>query len=186
MAEELRHHQEAILTANGLDLADARKNGMSDTLQDRLSLSPERIESMAAALEEIVKLPDPVGEMNDIRLRPNGLRVGMMRIPLGVIAIIYESRPNVTADAAGLCLKSGNAVILRGGSEAFRSNQAIVEALHRGIARRGGDPAVLAFVPTTDRTPWRNCSSSILSSTWSFRAAAKGLSASSSPTAASR
>lgn len=151
MAEEIRHHQEAILTANGRDVEDGRKSGMSDALLDRLSLTPERIQSMAAALEEIVKLPDPVGEMNDIRLRPNGLRVGMMRIPLGVIAIIYESRPNVTADAAGLCLKSGNAVILRGGSEAFRSNQAVVDALHQGIVRRGGDPAVLAFVPTTDR-----------------------------------
>ena len=151
MAEALLHHREAILTANDRDLSDGRKNGLSETLLDRLSLSPERIESMAEALEEIAKLPDPVGEMNDIRLRPNGLRVGMMRIPLGVIAIIYESRPNVTADAAGLCLKSGNAVILRGGSEAFRSNQVIVEALHRGITRQGGDPAVLAFVPTTDR-----------------------------------
>ena len=151
MAEELLHRQRDILDANILDIAEGEKNGLSDSMLDRLSLNPERVGSMAAALEEIATLPDPVGEMSDVRHRPNGLQVGRMRIPLGVIAIIYESRPNVTADVAGLCLKSGNAVILRGGSDAFRSNQSIVTALQAGIVRRRGDPTVLAFVPTTDR-----------------------------------
>ena len=104
---------------------------------DRLTLSPAGIEAMAAGLEQIAALPDPVGEISDLRSRPSGIQVGHMRVPLGVIGIVYESRPNVTADAAGLCLKAGNATILRGGSEALASNQAIAACVHEGLAAAG-------------------------------------------------
>jgi glutamate-5-semialdehyde dehydrogenase len=118
---------------------------------DRLLLTSERILGMANAIKEVVHLEDPVGKMDEHRIRPSGLQVAMMRIPLGVIAIIYEARPNVTSDAATLCLKSGNAVILRGGSEAFNSNVAVVNALHKGMEKVGVDKSALTFVPTTDR-----------------------------------
>jgi glutamate-5-semialdehyde dehydrogenase len=151
MAEQLLKQKESILKANAVDIESAKENKLSSAMLDRLLLTPERISGMAKALEEIVQLQDPVGEISDERIRPNGLKVEMMRIPLGVIAIIYEARPNVTSDAAGLCLKSGNAVILRGGSEAFNSNKAIVKALQDGLESCGVDAATITFVPTTDR-----------------------------------
>jgi len=115
-------------------------------------LNEQRISGMAGALLDVASFHDPVGEMSDIRTRPNGIQVGMRRIPLGVICIIYESRPNVTSDAAGLCLKAGNAVLLRGGSEAFHSNKAIVESLHKALKATGVPPEAISFVPTTDRS----------------------------------
>ena len=151
MAEELVECENIILTENAKDIQNGKEKGLSPAMLDRLLLTHERILSMANALKEVVQLPDPVGKMDDHRIRPNGLQVAMMRIPLGVIAIIYEARPNVTSDAAGLCLKSGNAVILRGGSEAFNSNVAIVKALHKGMKKVGVDEAAVTFVPTTDR-----------------------------------
>lgn len=151
MAEALREDEEKILQASAVDIQSANEKGLSSAMLDRLLLTKERINSMAEALEEIVRLADPVGLMSDFKIRPNGLQVAKMSIPLGVIAIIYEARPNVTSDAAGLCLKSGNAVILRGGSEAFNSNVAVVNALHKGLEKFGVDTAAITFVPTTDR-----------------------------------
>jgi len=151
MAEELINNQKEILEANSIDLQNGKEKGLSSAMLDRLLLNPERINGMAKALREVVELPDPVGIISNERTRPNGLHIGMMSIPLGVIAIIYEARPNVTSDAAALCLKSGNAVILRGGSEAFNSNIAIVNALHKGIERCNVDKSIINFVPTTDR-----------------------------------
>lgn len=151
MADSLRNEEENILQANAVDIQDGNEKGLSSAMIDRLLLTKERINGMAEALEEIVHLSDPVGLMSDFKIRPNGLQVAKMSIPLGVIAIIYEARPNVTSDAAGLCLKSGNAVILRGGSEAFNSNMAVVNALHKGLEKFGVDTAVVTFVPTTDR-----------------------------------
>jgi glutamate-5-semialdehyde dehydrogenase len=152
MAESLRESGETILKSNAIDIQGGKEKGLSSAMLDRLLLTPERLNGIAKALEEIIDLPDPVGQMSDFRIRPNGLNVAMMRIPLGVIAIIYEARPNVTSDAAGLCLKSGNAVILRGGSEAFNSNVAIVNALHKGLEKCGIDKSAITFVPTTDRS----------------------------------
>jgi len=151
MADELIANQNFILEANSKDIHLGKEKGLSDAMLDRLLLTPERLTSMANAIREIIQLPDPVGEISNIRIRPNGIQVGMMRIPLGVIGIIYEARPNVTSDAAALCIKSGNAVILRGGSEAFNSNVAIVNALHKGIEKCGVDSSIITFVPTTDR-----------------------------------
>ena len=151
MSEKLSSNRDNIISANSIDIKNGKEKGLSAALLDRLLLTPERIESMAKALEDVVGLPDPVGQMSDLRIRPNGIKVEMMRIPLGVITIIYEARPNVTSDAAGLCLKSGNAVILRGGSEAFNSNLAIVKALHEGLTENGIDVSAITFVPTTDR-----------------------------------
>jgi glutamate-5-semialdehyde dehydrogenase len=151
MAAQLLARQSGILFANEQDLNQARLKGISAAMLDRLALTGDRLQAMATALVDVAHLPDPVGSMDDMRIRPNGLQVGRMRIPLGVIAIIYEARPNVTSDAAGLCLKSGNAVILRGGSEAFRSNQAIVDALRAGLDECGLDRAAITLAPTTDR-----------------------------------
>jgi glutamate-5-semialdehyde dehydrogenase len=151
MADELLNHEKDILTANEKDIQFGKEKGLSAAMLDRLLLTPERIEGMAKAVREVVDLPDPVGKMSDMRIRPNGLQVAMMSIPLGVIAIIYEARPNVTSDAASLCIKSGNAVILRGGSEAFNSNQAVIKALNEGIEKQNVDPSIITFVPTTDR-----------------------------------
>ena len=125
MATEIRARKAQLLDANAQDLAEARANGLEPAMIDRLTLSEKGIESMAQGLEQVAALPDPVGEMTDLKRRPSGITVGKMRVPLGVIGIIYEARPNVTADAAALCLKSGNAAILRGGKEALHSNQAI-------------------------------------------------------------
>jgi glutamate-5-semialdehyde dehydrogenase len=151
MADHLLLHRDEILKANETDLKAGREKGLSAAMLDRLMLNLGRLEGMADAIREIVELPDPVGKISDMRIRPNGLEVEMMSIPLGVIAIIYEARPNVTSDAAALCIKSGNAVILRGGSEAFNSNLAIIDALHKGLEFRRADPALITFVPTTDR-----------------------------------
>lgn len=151
MADALEAEEEAILAANGQDVSAAREEGISDALIDRLVLNPERIEKMADALRDVASFADPVGEMSSTTKRPSGIEVGKMRIPLGVIGMIYEARPNVTADAAGLCFKAGNAVLLRGGSNAFRSNQAIASALHEALEAENVNPAAVTVVPTTDR-----------------------------------
>ena len=140
-----------IRDANGKDVAAAREALLDDALIDRLVLTPERIAQMARGLHEIAALPDPVGEITGLAARPSGIQVGRMRVPLGVIGIIYESRPNVTADAAGLCLKSGNAVILRGGSEALHSNTAIGRCLKEGLAAAGLPSGAVGLVETADR-----------------------------------
>src|SRR5258706_6839697 len=132
-AEALVDREKAILAANAQDVKAARSEGRDDAFIDRLALTAKAIEAMSAGLREVAKLPDPVGEITSLAYRPSGIQVGRMRVPLGVIAIIYESRPNVTADAGGLCLKSGNACILRGGSEALKSNRAIVACLAAGL-----------------------------------------------------
>ncbi len=149
-AHELERARDTILAANREDLAAARDKGLADPLVRRLDLA-EKWDDMLAGLRDVVALPDPVGGIDQVRLRPNGLQVGRMRIPLGVIAIIYESRPNVTVDAAALCVKAGNAVILRGGSEAFRSNGALVESLRAASREVGLHEDAVVFVPTPDR-----------------------------------
>ena len=151
MALALRANAEQLKTQNATDLEKARAACLPVAMLDRLTLSDKVIQDMAQALEEIADLPDPVGTITTMVRRPNGLMVGRMRIPLGVVAMIYESRPNVTADAVGLCLKSGNAVILRGGSEAFHSNQAIVAVLKATLEESGMNPDVIGFLPVTDR-----------------------------------
>ncbi len=140
-----------VREANAKDVSAAREAGLDDALVDRLVLTFERIEQMARGLREIAALPDPVGEITGLAARPSGIQVGRMRVPLGVIGIIYESRPNVTADAAGLCLKSGNAVILRGGSEALHSNTAIGRCLKDGLAAAGLPSGAVGLVETADR-----------------------------------
>jgi len=152
MASTIRKHADKIGEANSLDLAGARTAGISGAMLDRLALTPERISAMAQSIEDVAGLDDPVGELTEVKTRPNGLRIGRMRSPIGVVGIIYESRPNVTADAACLCVKSGNAVILRGGSEAFHSNQAIA-LLMADAGREAGLPDhSIQFIPTRDRT----------------------------------
>jgi len=151
MAQGLRRNARTLKNENAKDLERAEANSLSPSMIDRLTLSDKVIEGMARALEEIAELPDPVGKITGMTRRPNGLTVGKMRIPLGVVAIIYESRPNVTSDAAGLCLKSGNAVILRGGSEAIHSNRAVVEILKSSLQESGISPDVIGFIPVTER-----------------------------------
>lgn len=149
--DKLEAARAEIVAANREDIADAQKRGVAAPLLKRLELSDARWRDMLHGLRDIAAFPDPIGQVTGIRVRPNGLRVGQMRIPLGVIGIIYESRPNVTVDAAALCLKAGNAVILRGGSEAIRANRALAEAL-RAAAREVGIPeAAITLIPTTDR-----------------------------------
>ena len=150
-AAAIRADTAALLEANALDMAAAEANGVTGALLDRLKLDEGRIESMAKGLEDIATLPDPIGAVMADWTRPNGLRIARVRVPLGVIGIIYESRPNVTADAGGLCLKSGNAAILRGGSESFHSSRAIMACLHRGLAKAGLPEAAVQQVPTRDR-----------------------------------
>ena len=140
-----------IAEANARDLAAGRDNGLDAALLDRLELTPARIDGMIEGLQQVAALPDPVGEISDLNYRPSGIQVGKMRVPLGVIGIIYESRPNVTAEAASLCLKSGNAAILRGGSEAIHSNQAIAECIRRGLVSVGLPETAVQVVATTDR-----------------------------------
>lgn len=152
MAIALEKGEMSLQHENEKDLRCARENGMADAMVDRLTLTSERIKGMADGLREVAALPDPVGEVTGMWLRPNGIQVGRQRIPLGVIGIIYESRPNVTADAAGLCLKSGNAVILRGGSEAIHSNRAIGEILQQELSKAGLPLAALQVVTTSDRS----------------------------------
>jgi glutamate-5-semialdehyde dehydrogenase len=151
MAAELLKAQAEILAANATDVAAAKANGQTAALVDRLTLDPKRLATCADGLRQVAKLPHPVGELLREWTQPNGLRLAKIRVPLGVIGFIYESRPNVTVDAAGLCLKSGNAVILRGGSEALRSNTAIATALARGLAAAGLPAAAVQLVPVTDR-----------------------------------
>lgn len=150
-AAALRERCGQIVDANGRDMRAARERGISDAMLDRLMLDADRVEAMAAGMETIVELPDPVGRVRDEWERPNGLRIQRVAVPLGVIGIIYESRPNVTADAAALCIKSGNAVILRGGSESFHSSHAILDCLHVGLQAAGLPAEVTQMVPTTDR-----------------------------------
>jgi glutamate-5-semialdehyde dehydrogenase len=150
-AETLIKRDAHILEENAADVRDAKKADLSAALLDRLTLTSKSISAMADGLRQIAQLPDPVGEMTDLRMRPSGIQVGKMRVPLGVIGIIYESRPNVTVDAAGLCLKSGNAVVLRGGSEAARSNQAIAACINAGLKAAKLPESVVQVVETTDR-----------------------------------
>ena len=151
MAEELIKQETEILKANELDLKNAEESGTTKVMLDRLALNHERIEGMANGLKEIANLQDPVGEVVSMWQRPNGLQIGQKRVPMGVIGIIYEARPNVTCDAAGLCLKTGNSVILRGGSEAINSNKAIVKALSNGIEKSGLPKNSLQLIENTSR-----------------------------------
>ncbi len=137
--------------ANEQDLAAGRANGLEPAMLDRLALTPARIDDMIEGLRQVATLPDPIGEIRDMRYVPSGIQIGKMRVPLGVVGIIYESRPNVTIDAASLCLKSGNATILRGGSEAIHSNQAIARCIQQGLAEAGLPAAAVQVVETTDR-----------------------------------
>ncbi len=150
-AEALDAARQALAEANRKDLESGRANGLDEAMLDRLELTPARIDTMIEGLRQVATLPDPVGEITDMTYRPSGIQVGKMRVPLGVIGIIYESRPNVTVEAASLCLKSGNATILRGGSEAIHSNQAIAECLATGLAAAGLPETAVQVVKTTDR-----------------------------------
>jgi glutamate-5-semialdehyde dehydrogenase len=151
IASAIADRCQLLQKANQRDLEAAKSNNLAPALLDRLKLTDARIQSMADGLRQIASLPDPVGEITGLNYRPSGLQVGRMRVPLGVIGIIYESRPNVTADAAGLCLKAGNATILRGGSEAIHSNRAIAECIHAGLDQAGLPEDVVQVVETTDR-----------------------------------
>jgi glutamate-5-semialdehyde dehydrogenase len=150
-AAAIREQAGKILAANEIDMRSARAKSLNNAMLDRLALDSGRVEAMAAGLEEIGELPEPLGKVLAKWQRPNGLQIERISVPLGVIGIIYESRPNVTADAAGLCVKSGNAVILRGGSESFNSGRAIYACLRIGLEKAGMNPAVVQLVPTTDR-----------------------------------
>lgn len=151
IATDIRANAESLKQENERDLKAGQDKGLDAALLDRLTLTDARIESMAEGLEQIAALPDPVGEVSEMTYRPSGIQLGKMRVPLGVVGIIYESRPNVTADAAALCLKSGNATILRGGSEAIHSNQAIAACIQRGLNLVGLPETVIQVVETTDR-----------------------------------
>ncbi|MBB1485516.1 glutamate-5-semialdehyde dehydrogenase [Oceanospirillum sediminis] len=150
-AEALDAARETLVLANEKDLESGRANGLDSALLDRLALTPSVIDTMIEGLRQVAALPDPVGEITDMNYRPSGIQIGKMRVPLGVIGIIYESRPNVTVEAASLCLKSGNAVILRGGSEAIHSNQAIAECLATGLKAAGLPESTVQVIKTTDR-----------------------------------
>jgi glutamate-5-semialdehyde dehydrogenase len=151
MASAIRGNGNGILSANAKDVAAAQARDLKDSLVDRLRLTPARLDAIATGLDDIAALPDPVGRVLARWTRPNGLEISRISVPIGVIGIIYESRPNVTADAGGLCLKSGNAAILRGGSDSFESSKAIVACLAEGLAAAGLDPAAIQMVPTADR-----------------------------------
>ena len=151
IAAAIRRDRAPILAANGQDVAGAKAAGKDAAFVDRLTLTEKSVESMARGVEQVAALPDPVGEIGEFRTQPSGIRVGQMRVPLGVIGIIYESRPNVTADAAALCLKSGNACILRGGSESGHSNRAIAACVREGLRAAGLPEAAVQVVETTDR-----------------------------------
>ncbi len=151
MAASLEEEAERLLEANAQDLEQGRRDGLNEALLDRLALNEARIAAMAAGLREIAALPDPVGAVSEMAYRPSGIQVGRMRVPLGVVGIIYESRPNVTADAAGLCLKAGNATILRGGSEAIHSNRAIAACVRNALEASGLPADAVQMVETTDR-----------------------------------
>jgi len=151
MADAIERARDKLIAENRKDLDAGRQSGLDDALLDRLTLNADRIAGMAEGLRQIAQLPDPVGEITDLNYRPSGIQVGRMRAPLGVIGIIYESRPNVTADAAGLCLKSGNAAILRGGSEAIHSNKAVAACIQAGLKAAGLPEDAVQVVETTDR-----------------------------------
>src|SRR5512145_568105 len=151
IAAAVRRERAKLLEANAADVADARAAGLEPALLDRLTLSDKSVEAMAEGLEQVAALPDPIGAITELAERPTGIKVGKMRVPLGVIGIVYESRPNVTADAAALCLKSGNACILRGGSEAIRANQAIAACVHEGLRAAGLPEDAVLVVGTPDR-----------------------------------
>ncbi len=151
MARHIRESREALLAANAADVAEAKANGLDAAMLDRLTLTAKGIETMAQGLEQVAALADPVGEITDLKRRPTGIQVGKMRVPLGVVGIIYEARPGVTADAAALCLKSGNAAILRGGKEAIRCNQAIAACVRAGLLSAGLPAAAVQVIETTDR-----------------------------------
>ena len=150
-AEALQASKAELMAANAEDLQAGRENGLDDALLDRLEITPAGFDGMIEGLRQVAALPDPCGEITDMSFRPSGIQLGKMRVPLGVVGIIYESRPNVTSDAASLCLKSGNATILRGGSEAFRSNQAIARCIAQGLASAGLPEAAVQIIETTDR-----------------------------------
>lgn len=151
MADALEREWETILSANVIDIENGKEKGLSESLLDRLLLTQSRIQSMADGLRQIAELPDPIGEVLSTNYRPNGLEITKVRVPLGVIGIIYEARPNVTVDAAGLCLKTGNAVILRGGSEAIHSNTAIIRVIAKGAYDTGIPIGAFQLIETTDR-----------------------------------
>ncbi len=151
IAAAIHRDADLLRAANQKDLDAARANGLAPALLDRLTLSDKAIATMAEGLEQIVALPDPIGEISNMKYRPTGIQVGQMRVPLGVIGIIYEARPNVTVDAAGLCIKSGNATILRGGSEAIHCNQALAKIVSEGLAGAGLPADAVQIVETTDR-----------------------------------
>jgi len=150
-ANAIRQQKSTIIEANEIDMQSATERGLSAAMLDRLGLDEQRIEGMALSIESIIDLPDPIGKVLAEWQRPNGLRIQRVSVPLGVIGIIYESRPNVTSDAAGLCLKSGNAVILRGGSESFNSSSAIFACMQSGLHEAGINPSAVQMIPTTDR-----------------------------------
>jgi glutamate-5-semialdehyde dehydrogenase len=152
MASTIEKNAQAIITENAKDISAGREKGLTPAMLDRLLLTEQGIKDIADAIREIVTLTDPVGDVANLALRPNGMQVGKMRIPLGVIAMIYEARPNVTAEAAALCLKSGNAVILRGGSEAIFSNLALAKCLHQVLNEQGIDENIVAVIPDTSRS----------------------------------
>jgi len=151
IADEIRQQREALRAANAEDMTRGRENGLDAALLDRLELTDGRIDTMIEGLEQVAALPDPVGEITDMKYRPSGIQIGKMRVPLGVIGIIYESRPNVTIEAASLCLKSGNAAILRGGSEAIASNKALAACIRTGLKAADLPEACVQVVETTDR-----------------------------------
>src|SRR3970040_1181341 len=151
MADAVSAQAADLIAANARDVEAARRDGRNAAFVDRLTLTPTRLDEMAKGLREVADLPDPVGSISSLTGRPNGMQVGRMRVPLGVIGIIYESRPNVTADSAALCLKSGNAVVLRGGSEAVHSNRAIAACIHDGLVATGLPADAVQVIETTDR-----------------------------------
>ena len=151
IAKAILREKTALLAANKLDLDAARAAGLDEAMLDRLTITEKSINTMVEGLNQIASLADPIGEMTDFKYRPSGIQIGKMRVPLGVIGIIYEARPNVTVDAAGLCIKSGNAAILRGGSEAIHCNQALAKLVHEGLAAAGLPTSAVQVVKTTDR-----------------------------------
>lgn len=151
IATAIRREKASLLAANQQDVTTARANGLDEALLDRLTLTEKSIEAMAEGLYQIASLADPIGQMSNFKYMPSGIQLGQMRVPLGVIGIIYEARPNVTVDAAGLCIKSGNAAILRGGSEAINCNRALAKLVHEGLAKAGLPESVIQIIETTDR-----------------------------------
>jgi glutamate-5-semialdehyde dehydrogenase len=151
MAKSVRECRDELIAANAADVEAAKVGGLAPAMIDRLTLTAKGVETMAQGLEQVAALPDPVGEITDMKRRPSGIQVGKMRVPLGVVGIIYEARPNVTADAAALCLKSGNAAVLRGGKEAIRSNQAIARCVREGLKSAGLPETSIQVIETTDR-----------------------------------